>query len=489
MNLKLYNTMSRQVEEVARPEGRELRMYACGITAYDYAHLGNLRRYVMDDVLLRVLRYDGYQVKHVQNVTDVGHLTSDSDTGIDKLEKGAARDHKSVTDVARFFEKYFFESCDKLHISRPTVVTRATEYIDEQLRIAVELEKKGYAYLIEGDGLYFDTSRFEHYGELARLNLAALQEGARVEKVAGKRHPTDFAVWKLEAPGENRQMVWPSPWGERSFPGWHLECVAMALDQLGMPVDIHSGGVDHIPVHHTNEIAQAESYTGKRPFVKHWVHHNFMRIDNQKMSKSLGNIYRLEDVVAKGFTPEALRYLFLMSHYRHELNFTWEAMAAAQTAYDRLVAALAVFERESEPSMTSGEYLTKTDEYRQKFLTLVNDDLNVPAALATISEILKANLGPRGRYDLLIDLDEILGLDLRAQVERKRRQLSQEIKRDDLEAQVADWLSQRESARADKDWARADFLRTKIEEAGYRIIDTLEGAKVQKTHDQTDTHA
>lgn len=479
MQLQFYNTMSRRKETIVQPEGRPLGVYACGITAYNYAHLGNLRRYVFDDSLLRVLRYDGYQVKHVQNVTDVGHLTSDADTGEDKLEKGAKREHQSVTAVARKFEKYFYDSCDKLNIARPDVVTRATEYIDQQLKIAIALEKSGHAYLIPGDGLYFDTSTSPDYGQLAHLDLKNLKEGARVEKVAGKRHPHDFAVWKLEKPGENRQMVWPSPWSERSFPGWHLECVAMSLEQLGSPVDIHLGGVDHIPVHHTNEIAQAQAYTGKTPFVKVWGHINFMRVDGQKMSKSLGNVYLLEDVIKRGFSPMALRYLFLTSHYRHELNFTWESLAAAQSAYDRLLRHLALFAQEPEQSMVQQEQLQKADQLRQKFLEAVNDDLNFPEALAVINQILKLNLTGRQRYDLIIDLDDILGLDLRrqSQLHRQAEQLDVVL---DEDGEAQRLLKEREAARANKDFARADYLRTRIQELGYQIIDTATGPQVKK---------
>ena len=479
MQLHLYNTASKKKELIVQPEGRPLGIYSCGITAYDYAHLGNWRHYVMDDLLIHTLKYDGYTLKHVQNVTDVGHLTSDADTGEDKLEKGARREGTSVYGVARKFERYFYETGDKLNIIRPDVVTRATEYIQQQLQIAVALEEKGFAYLIPGDGLYFDTSKVANYGALAGFKPEGLQEGARVEKVAGKRYPTDFAVWKLEKPGENRQMVWPSPWGERSFPGWHLECVAMSLDQLGQPVDIHTGGVDHIPVHHTNEIAQAEAYTGRTPFVRVWVHGNFMRIDGQKMSKSLGNIYRLEDVLERGFTPMGLRYLFLMSHYRHELNFTWESLAAAQTAYDRLLRSLAQDGRTRESGMVTQERLDKAQEYREKFLAAINDDLNSSAGLAVINQILKSNLLPQERYDLILDLDDILGLDLRRQSTLLGRAEQLEVVLDD-DGEAQRLLDERTQARANKDFARADFLRERIEALGYQIIDTPTGAKVQK---------
>ncbi len=479
MQLSLYDSLSRRKVNIIPQKDRPIGIYACGITAYDYAHIGNLRRYVMDDLLIRTLRYDGYTVKHVQNVTDVGHLTSDADTGEDKLEKGARRDNTSVFAIARKFEQYFYDTCAAMNIRHPDVVTRASEYIEQQLQIAISLEKKGYAYLIPGDGLYFDTSKVNDYGRLAGFNPETIKEGARVEKVAGKRHPTDFAVWKLEKPGENRQMVWPSPWGERSFPGWHLECVAMSLDQIGDPLDIHTGGVDHIPVHHTNEIAQAEAYTGRTPFARLWVHHNFMRIDGQKMSKSLGNIYRLEDITAKGFTPMALRYLFLTSHYRHELNFTWSSLQAAQTAYNRLLQNLALGQNSDDTDMITSERIAKLDQFRTRFLASINDDLDSPAALALFNQILKSSLTPRERFDLIIDLDDILGLDLRRQVSlyQQATKLSSALT-DDAEANRL--LTERQTARAHKDFARADYLRDQIIALGYQIIDTPTGSQVRK---------
>ncbi len=480
MTVKLYNTLTKKVETVTVRNNCEVGLYACGITAYDYAHLGNLRRYVMDDILIRTLRYDGYKVKFVQNVTDVGHLTSDADEGEDKLEKGARRDKISVYDVARKFETYFYQVNEEVGNLQPDIVGRATDYLTEQLEIAIDLEKKGFAYLIPDDGLYFDTSKLADYGALAQLDVEKLKEGARVEKVQGKRNPTDFAIWKLEKPGENRQMVWPSPWGERSFPGWHLECVAISTKHLGDQFEIHTGGIDHIPVHHANEIAQAEAYTGKKPFVKLWLHHNFMLVDGQKMSKSLGNIYRLEDIKAKGFSPLALRYLFLTTHYQKEMNFTWEGLAAAQKAYDRLVATLARFSLEKTASMVQEEEIRKINEWRERFLALVNNNLQVPQALALLSEIFKANLGNGGRYDLVIELDHVLGLQLRQQAALFLQKKSAEAQNNDLTAEAEELLRERETARLNKDFARADFLRQQLTDLGYQIQDTPAGAKLVK---------
>jgi cysteinyl-tRNA synthetase len=479
MQLKLYNTLTRQVETVqANGEGK-LGLYACGITAYDYPHIGNLRRYVMDDLLIRTLRYDGYGVKFVQNVTDVGHMTSDADEGEDKLEKGARKHQLTPMETARKFEKYFYAASQEMGNLLPDVITRATEYIEQQLKIAVELEKKGFAYLIPGEGLYFDTSRAENYGELAGLNTAKLRAGARVEMVAGKRNPSDFAVWKLEKPGENRQMAWPSPWGERSFPGWHLECVAMSIDQLGEQFEVHTGGIDHIPVHHTNEIAQAEAYTGKKPFVRTWVHHNFMRVEGDKMSKSLGNTYLLEDVKKRGFSPLALRYLFLTAHYRKELNFTWDSMAAAQKAYERLLANLAGASEKKDPTMMMEEHLEKTTYFRDKILAAINDDLNAPEVVATINEMWKSNLTRGECFDLTTEIDVVLGLDLRRQAALYGQRVDLEVVLEpDGEAERL--LTERETARANRDYARADYLRKRIEDMGYQIIDTPDGAKVKK---------
>ncbi len=476
--INLYNSMSKSVELLTPATDKLVRLYACGITAYDYAHLGNLRRYVGDDILVRSLRYQGFTVKHVQNVTDVGHLTSDADDGDDKLEKAAAKNNRQILEIVKKYEDYYWHCCEQMNITPPNMTPHATAYIPQQLKIAIALEKKGYAYLIPGDGLYFDTSKMPHYSDLAGLDLNQQQEGARVAKVAAKRNPSDFAVWKLEKPGENRQMVWPSPWGERSFPGWHLECVAMSLELLGNQFEIHTGGIDHIPVHHTNEIAQAEAYTGKHPFVRFWLHHNFMLIDGQKMSKSLGNIYRLDDVIEHGFSPMDLRYLFLTAHYRRELNFTWESLRAAATALERLVGMLYLFSQQPEPSVAQETLLVKSAQYRERFLQAINNDLDTPQALSLIHEITKANLESATKLDLIYDLDDILGLNLRQAVTaygKKQQQLSATPA-----GEAAKLLSMRQEAKAAADFARADALREKLLDLGYRVIDTSEGAKLQK---------
>ena len=368
--MRIYNTMSRQVEEFQPINPPEVRLYACGFTVYDYTHLGHLRKYTMDDVLVRTLEHAGYDVKFVQNVTDVGHLTSDSDTGEDKLEKGARKYGKSAWDVAREFEEYFWRSMDLMGNLRPDVSCRATEHIQIQLEMVQELEKKGYTYEIPGDGIYFDTSKFPDYGKLARLAVDDQTEGARIGVVEGKRHPADFALWKFERPGENRAMSWPSPWAERSFPGWHIECSAMAIKYLGEQLDIHTGGIDHIPVHHTNEIAQAESATGKVPFVRYWVHHNFLLVDGEKMSKSLGNFFTIDDVLERGYSPRALRMLFLTTHYRSEMNFTWEALEGMQKAYVRLMRQVAELQALVGKEVTHTGHNDTASPYKTAFMKL-----------------------------------------------------------------------------------------------------------------------
>lgn len=483
MQLKIFNTLTKKIEPVYSHGDGKIGIYSCGITAYDYAHLGNLRKYVMDDVLVRTLRYDGYKVKFVQNVTDVGHMTSDADEGEDKLEKGSKKYKKSVFEIARKFEQYFYDVSAEVGNLKPDVITRASEYIGQQLKIAIELEKKGYAYLIPEEGLYFDTSKMANYGQLADLKVETLKEGARVEIVKGKKNPADFALWKLEKPGENRQMSWPCPWGERSFPGWHLECVAMSIEQLGEQFEIHTGGIDHIPVHHTNEIAQAEAYTGKSPFVRTWVHHNFMRVEGKKMSKSLGNVYKLEDVKEKGFSPMALRYLFLTAHYRKELNFTWESLAAAQTAYDRLLNSLVHFSQEKEDSMVLEDNIERARKFSEEFLQAVNDDLNFPQALAILQQMLKSTLGKGERYNLAIEWDNLLGLDLRRQTE-KLKQKAALIEKLEVDGEAKLLMVEREIAKANKDYARADFLRERIMTLGYELEDAKSGTKLKKIHEK-----
>ncbi len=470
--MKLYNTLTRSVEEFLPLVPQKVGMYACGITVYDYAHIGHMRKYTMDDVLVRVLRHAGYEVTHVQNITDVGHLVSDNDEGEDKMEKGAKKYGKTVWEVAKEFEEFFFRSTDTMGIMRPDISCRATDHIQEQITLVKRLEEKGYTYRID-DGVYFDTSKFPTYGEMAKLDPEGIKAGARVEMVAGKKNPTDFALWKFSPPTDHRQMEWESPWG-KGFPGWHIECSAMAMKYLGEQFDIHTGGIDHIPIHHTNEIAQAEAATGKHPFVNFWVHHNFLRVDNEKMSKSLGNFYTLDDVIAKGYSPQALKLLFLGAHYRGQLNFTWETMAASQVAYDRMIGIICQTKDEVERNVLSDEKLTKIQEYRTRFFDQLENDLHTPEALSVLWEVLKSNIPGRDKYDLIVEFDSVLGLGIVQSCATLQKQSTE------IPSGVMMLVEQRQQARDSKDFATADMLRDELQKLGWTVEDSAQGQKVKK---------
>jgi len=480
--LRLYNTLTRLVEVFEPIAGPKVGLYACGLTVYDFTHLGHLRKYTLDDVLIRTLRTFGYDVTFVQNITDVGHLSSDADEGEDKLEKGAKKYQQSVWDIAQRFEQYFFYSMDKMGNLRPDVSCRATEHIDEQLAMVKGLEAAGYTYVIDGDGVYFDTSKDPNYGFLARLQLDKLKAGARIETVAGKRNPTDFALWKFERPGENRAMVWPSPWHERSFPGWHIECSAMSTTYLGDQFDIHTGGIDHIPVHHTNEIAQAEAATGKKPFVKYWVHHNHLHVDGQKMSKSLGNFYTIDDILERGFSPKALRLLFLGSHYRSELNFTWESLSSAQTAWEKLLSHYQGWldDTKAQASISAVEKSAasaRIEELRSKFYEAIADDLNTSSAVAALWEVVKdKDLSSGQKLNLTSEFDQILGLNFAMEATEPIAKYDQpEVMLHELPPEIAELAKARQAARQAKDWAQSDHLRDQLAAQGYAVTDSADG--------------
>ncbi len=478
--MKLFNTLTRDFAEIkAAASGKEIGLYACGPTVYDYTHLGHLRKYALDDVLVRALRYEGIKVKHVQNITDVGHLSDDGDSGEDKLEKGAKKYNQSVWDVAHQFENYFWHSMDLMNIAKPDVSCRATDHIEQQLEMVKTLEKKGFTYVIENDGVYFDTSKLDDYGKLARLKLDQLKEGARINSVAGKKNLTDFALWKFERAGENRAMVWPSPWHERSFPGWHIECSAMSMHYLGEQFEIHTGGIDHIPVHHTNEIAQAEATTGKKPFVDVWVHHNFLQVEGEKMSKSLGNFFTIDDVVKKGFAPMALRLLYLSGHYRSEMNFTWDNLAGSQKALDKLIKM--VGEWKSQLSEAGGAHdLPKLGErasqYAKDFAIQIADDLNTSQALATLWEVTKSTeLSNQEKLLLIYEFDQVLGLGI--EMLNLDQLKSEAIK--EIPTEVEKLLLDRQNARDNHNWAESDRLRDKISEFGFSVVDGQNGQTLE----------
>lgn len=471
--MKLYNTLARSVQEFIPNRPPEVGLYACGPTVYDFAHIGHARKYAMDDVLVRTLRHAGFDVKHVMNITDVGHLVSDDDTGEDKMEKGAKKYNKTVWEVAAEFEAFFWKTLDAMNVTRPQVVCKATDHVEEQIELIKKLEAKGFAYVI-ADGVYFDTSKFPGYGELAKLDPDKLMAGARVEMVVGKKNATDFALWKFSPKDEKRQMEWSSPWGV-GFPGWHIECSAMSMKYLGEQFDIHTGGIDHIPVHHTNEIAQAEAATGKKPFVKYWVHHNFLRVDGEKMSKSLNNFFTLDDVEKRGFSPMSLRLFFLSASYRSEINFTWEQLEVAQKSYDRLIALMSTFKHEADRTTLSDEKLTQINDARTRFFQMMENDLATPEAMSILWEVVKDNYPGRDKYDLLLEFDAVLGLDLSNAVVRY------ENSHENIPSGVAQLLELRQQARDQKDFVKADTLRAQIAEFGWLVEDTNLGQKVKKS--------
>ncbi len=462
--INLYNSLTRKKEVFTPINSPEVGIYACGPTVYEYQHIGNLRRYLGDDILRRVLAIGGFRVKYVMNITDVGHLTSDADTGEDKLEKSAREKGKSAYELAKFYEENFFKQTDALNIKRPDIVCKATEHIQEQIEMIGEIEKNGFSYKTE-DGVYFDTSKLSDYGLLTG-GKEGIRPGARVD-VAGKKHPTDFALWKFSPKDSKRQMEWESPWGV-GFPGWHIECSAMSRKYLGVPFDIHTGGVDHIATHHTNEIAQSEGATGKIP-AKFWMHHEFLQVDGGKMAKSLGNTYTVDDVIQKGFDPLALRYLFLTAHYRDPLNFTWENLKAAETSLANLRTQVGSLKEQEKRSALSAEKNEKIEGYRGQFVSALNDDLNTAKALAVFREMLKSNIPAEDKYDLAASFDEVLGLGLTGIA----------VTKVEIPEKVQKLAERREKLRQEGKYQEADKVRDEIEKEGFVLEDTPEGVRVR----------
>lgn len=467
--MKLYNSLTKKLEDFVPLHPPKVGLYTCGQTVYDYTHIGHGRKYTGDDVLRRVLTRFGFDVTHVQNVTDVGHLVSDADEGEDKLEKGAKKTGKTVWEVADFFTKNFYDSMDKLNNLRPTVICKATEHIAEQLALIEKLLAKGIAYDTP-EAVYFDVTKFEGYGSLFGQKLEEKNTAVREAVKTGeqKKHPADFALWfKRVGRFADHVMHWESPFGD-GFPGWHIECSAMAMKYLGDTIDIHTGGTEHMAVHHPNEIAQSEGATGKQ-FVRYWIHHGHLMIDGTKMSKSLGNIVSVDDVVNKGFAPMALRYFYFTAHYKKPINFTWEAFEGAANALGELRAAISNFQYPiSNRNVLSPEKLEKVDTYRQEFDEALGRDLNMPQALAVVWEVVKSNIPSTDKYDLLMDFDEVLGLQLSA-VSYQPSAIPQEVK---------ELAQKREVLRQEKKFAEADEVRKTIEEKGYMVEDRPEGVRI-----------
>ncbi|HSB66529.1 MAG TPA: cysteine--tRNA ligase, partial [Anaerolineales bacterium] len=398
MKLRLYDTYTRSVREFEPLVPGEVGMYTCGPTVYDYAHIGNLRTYIFEDILKRVLMLNGFKVQHVMNITDVGHLTSDADEGEDRMEKGSRRTGMTAWEIAELYTEEFRRDMQRLNILEPTVWSRATDHIPEQIAMIQCIEKNGFAYRTS-DGIYFDTSKLSDYGHLGRLDIEGLQAGARIE-VGEKRHPTDFALWKFSPPGQKRQMEWDSPWGV-GFPGWHIECSAMSAKYLGPLFDIHCGGEDHITVHHTNEIAQTEACYGTR-LANFWMHGYFLQVDEARMGKSVGNFIRVQTLIEQGYDPLAWRMFCLSALYRAKLNFTWDGLDGAAISLERL--RNTVFDW--------GEPGEIDEEYQQKFLETVKDDLNMPRAMALTWELVKSNLPDAVKKATILFMDQVLGLRL-----------------------------------------------------------------------------
>ena len=480
--MKLYNTLTRKLENFIPLNPPKVGLYSCGPTVYDYAHIGHARTYIFLDILKRTLRYLDYQVTHVMNITDVGHLVSEADSGEDKMEKGARREGKTVWEIAQFYTEDFFQTLGKININKPDIVAKATDHIPEMIDLIKILEQKGFTYKT-ADGIYFDTAKFPKYGQLAKLDIKGLKEGARVEVNREKRNPTDFALWKFAYPkgrsfdnaqddaAKRRQMEWDSPWGT-GFPGWHIECSAMSMKYLGDTIDVHTGGIEHIPVHHTNEIAQSECATGKT-FVRYWLHANHLLVNGNKMSKSLGNFLRLTDIEKKGFEPLAVRYLFLTAHYRSIMNFEWPALEGAQKTLTRLRDHLAVFAKlKPLKSQLSSDKLAKIDGFQARFNQFITDDLNMPLAVALVWEVVKSNIPDYEKRELILGWDQVLGLNLN-NLKLKAKSLK-------LNKEALQLVKEREELRKKKQWEEADELRKQIEKKGYLIEDTLEGAKIRK---------
>ncbi|WP_367357032.1 cysteine--tRNA ligase [Mesotoga sp.] len=461
MEIRLTNTMSRK-KEVFKPlrEG-EVGLYTCGLTVYNFAHIGNLRAYVFADTLKRMFLFNGYKVRHVMNITDVGHLTGDEDEGEDKMEAGARREGKTVWEIVNFYTKAFFDDLKRLRIIFPTVTCRATRHVDDMIEMIRKIESNGYTY-IAGGNVYFDTSKLPDYGKLARLKLDEDKMRSRVESDPYKRNPFDFVLWFTRYKYDSHAMQWDSPWG-RGFPGWHIECSAMSSKYLGERFDIHTGGIDHIPIHHTNEIAQSEAAFGHE-WVNYWLHSEFLVIgEGEKMSKSLGNFITLQTLIDKGYDPAEYRYYLLGAHYKKQLTFTLEALDGAKSAMKKLATKIGELKESEAPVGEPNSLLLN------EFHEAINDDLNTPRALAVLWKVVDSeDLRPGEKLSLIDEFDRVLALGL------------SEIETDVIPKEIKELANQRDQVRRDRDWKKADELRELISEKGYEVLDERDGYKIRK---------
>lgn len=478
MSLRLFNTLGRETQKFVPIDDNRVGMYTCGPTVYQYAHIGNLRSYVFEDVLRRALEYFGYEVRHVMNVTDVGHLTDDADEGEDKVIKSAREMGKTVWDIAEHFTEAFFTDIEKLNIEPPTVTCKATDHIDDMIEMIRRIEANGYTYEAGGN-IYFDTSTFPNYGELALLDRQEQRAGARIEVDENKKHPRDFVLWFTKSKFENQVMVWDSPWG-RGYPGWHIECSAMSTKYLGEHFDIHTGGVDHIPVHHTNEIAQTEAATGQT-WVNFWIHGEFLLLDTGKMSKSKGNFVTLGTLEEEGFEPLDFRYLCLGGHYRTQLQFSYDALNAARQARRNLLDRIAQIREAAGAGASGGGAAGAADsapegragEWLSRFAEHLGDDLNVPKCLADLWGVVKDDeLEPREQLSVISQMDRLFALDL----------LEGEASTDTslLEDDIRALVEERSEARRNRNFARADEIRDMLAGRGIILEDTPDGTRWKK---------
>lgn len=463
--LKLYNTMGHALQEFSPLQPGKVGLYGCGPTVYNYAHIGNLRTYIFEDILVRTLRRNGYEVRHVMNVTDVGHLSGDDDTGEDKMVRSAKERGESVLQIAQFYTDAFFADTARLGIARPTVVCKATEHVQDMIDLIKRIEANGYTYMAGGN-LYFDVTKFSNYGELANLRMDELKAGARIEVDENKKNPYDFVLWFTKSKFENQALVWDSPWG-RGYPGWHIECSAMSMKYLGESFDIHAGGIDHVPVHHTNEIAQSEAATGKK-WVNYWMHAEFLIMDKGKMSKSKGGFVTLQSLIDAGLDPLDYRYFCLGGHYRSQLTFSWEGMEQAKASRKALIEkildlkdAISVARLPSRRELVpaAAERLSRFDES-------LSDDLAVPRALAELWQLVRDPKIPAAdALAAALDMDSVLGLGL-AQAQRAEASLDSEVV-----ARIDELIAKRAAAKKAKEWAVADEIRKTLKEMGIALED------------------
>ena len=487
MALRLYNTMGRKMEDFVPLQAGKAGFYGCGPTVYNYAHIGNLRAYVFLDILDKTLSYLNYDITHVMNITDIGHLSGDDDEGEDKMVKTAKQRGQSVMEIAQFYTDAFFADIDRLNIRRPDIVCKATEHIQDMIDLIKRLEANGHTYL-SGGNLYYDVSTFPDYGKLACLNLDDLKAGARIDIDQNKRNPQDFVLWFTKSKFENQALVWDSPWG-RGYPGWHIECSAMSMKYLGEQIDIHTGGIDHIPVHHTNEIAQSEGATGKR-WVNYWLHNEFLVIAKEKgqdeeagkMSKSSGNFLTLQSLVDKGFHPLDYRLFLLGAHYRSQVAFSWTAMEGAKSARRALVQRVARVVEQNQgqiPAKDAVDISPKGQEYLDKFKAALENDLATPQALSALQTAIKDNSLPANEILAIVGkMDTILSLSLldSAQTLHQENVQAAQATAADPEAQeIQALVDERTAAKKAKDFARADAIRQQLNDRGIQIIDTPQG--------------